>query len=204
MASTVKQLCRLPAPTLSGAHSLERSLAERRSVREYGPVMVASTKLGQLLWAAQGATETTGLRTAPSAGGLYPLELYVVAGEVADLQPGIYHYRVDGHALALAAAGDHRADLAAALPGQEWVTLAPVIIVIAAAYGRMTAKYGDRGHRYVHMEVGHAAQNVCLQATALGLGCVVVGAFDDHRVKRAIGLPPREEALALLPVGHPA
>jgi SagB-type dehydrogenase family enzyme len=204
MASTFKQLCRLPAPTLSGPHSLERAIAERRSVRDYGPVMVTSTQLGQMLWAAQGVTDRTGLRAAPSAGGLYPLELYVVAGEVADFQPGIYHYRVSRHALAPSAAGDHRPDLAAATLGQEWIAQAPAIIVIAATYGRMTAKYGDRGGRYVHMEVGHAAQNVCLQAVALRLGCVVVGAFDDREVKRAIGLPPREEALALLPVGRPS
>jgi SagB-type dehydrogenase family enzyme len=204
MASTVKELLKLPAPTLSGPHSLERSFAERRSVREYGPVMLTPAQLGQVLWAAQGVTERTGLRTAPSAGGLYPLELYVVAGEVAGFQPGIYHYRVGRHLLALFAAGDRRADLASATLGQEWVALAPAVIVIAAAYGRTTAKYGDRGRRYVHMEVGHAAQNACLQATALGLGCAVVGVFDDRDVKRLIGLPPREEALALLPVGRPA
>jgi SagB-type dehydrogenase family enzyme len=153
--------------------------------------MLTSAQLGQVLWAAQGVTGGTGLRTAPSAGGLYPLELYVVAGEVADFQPGIYQYQVDRHVLALSAAGDHRADLAAATLGQGWVALAPAIIVVAAAYGRTTAKYGDRGVRYVHMEAGHAAQNVCLQATAIGLGCVVVGLFDDREVKRLIGLPPR-------------
>jgi SagB-type dehydrogenase family enzyme len=204
MASTVNQLWDLPAPTVSGPHSLERSLAERRSVREYGSVMLTRSQLGQLLWAAQGITERTGLRTAPSAGALYPLELYVVAGDVVDLPPGVYHYQVGSHALALGAAGDRRADVGAAALGQEWVGLAPAIIVIAAVYGRTTANYGERGRRYVHMEVGHAAQNVCLQATALGLASVVIGAFSDRDIKRLSGRPPREEPLALLPVGRPA
>jgi SagB-type dehydrogenase family enzyme len=200
---SIVNLRELPAPTLKGTHSLEHALAARRSVRDYGPARLTRHELGQVLWAAQGITERAGLRTAPSAGGLYPLELYVVAG-VCDLEPGIYHYRPDPHALALNATGDHRADLAAAALGQECVAHAPAIIVVAAVYARTTGTYGDRGRRYVEMEAGHAAQNVCLQATALGLGAVVVGAFDDHEVKRVARLPRREEPLALVPVGHPA
>jgi SagB-type dehydrogenase family enzyme len=203
MASNVNELRDLPAPTLKGAHSLEHVLAARRSVRDYGPAKLTRRELGQLLWAAQGITDQAGLRTAPSAGALYPLELYVVGG-TSDLEPGIYHYRPGPHALAIGATGDRRSDLADAALGQEWMAQAPAIIVVAAVYARTTGTYGERGRRYVHVEVGHAAQNVCLQAVALGLGAVVVGAFDDREVKRVAGLPPREEPLALLPVGHPA
>jgi SagB-type dehydrogenase family enzyme len=194
----------LPAATLGGGHSLERVLAARRSVREFGRTKLTRRELAQLLWAAQGITDPAGLRTAPSAGGLYPLELYVVAGDVSDLEPGVYHYQPVAHALALGAPGDHRADLGAAALGQECVARAPAIIAVTAVYARTTGKYGERGRRYVHMEVGHAAQNLCLQATALGLGAVVIGAFDDREVKRAAALPPRQEPLALLPVGRPA
>jgi SagB-type dehydrogenase family enzyme len=204
MASIVNQLRELPAPILKAAHSLEHALAARRSVREYGPAKLTRRELGQLLWAAQGITERMGLRTAPSAGALYPLELYVVAGDVSDVEAGVYHYEPGDHALALRAAGDCRAVLATAALGQECVGRAPAIIIVAAVYARTTGKYGDRGRRYVHMEAGHAAQNVCLQAAALGLAGVVVGAFDDREVKRVAGLPPREEPLALFPVGHPA
>jgi SagB-type dehydrogenase family enzyme len=198
------QIEELPAATLTSAHSLEHVLAARRSVREYGSAMLTRRDLAQVLWAAQGITDPAGLRTAPSAGGLYPLELWVVAGDVSDLEPGVYHYQPGPHTLALSAAGERRADLAAAALGQECVARAPATIVVAGVYARTTGKYGERGRRYVHMEVGHAAQNVCLQATALGLGAVVVGAFDDREVKRVVGLPLRQEPLVLLAMGHPA
>jgi SagB-type dehydrogenase family enzyme len=192
------------AATLNDAHSLEHALAARRSVRDYVPARLARRELAQLLWAAQGITDPAGLRTAPSAGALYPLEFYIVAGDVTDVEPGVYHYEPRPHTLAPCGTGDRRADLGAAALGQECVALAPAIIVIAADYARTTGKYGERGRRYVHMETGHAAQNLCLQATALGLGTVVVGAFDDRAVRRVVGLPPRQDPLALLPVGRPA
>jgi SagB-type dehydrogenase family enzyme len=200
MAST--QPKDLPAATLKGGHSLEHVLARRRSVREFGPGRLTRHEVGQLLWAAQGITAPAGLRTAPSAGALFPLELHVVAGDVGDLEPGIYHYQPAAHALALGAAGDHRADLSAAALGQECVASAPAVIVVTAIYARTTGTYGERGRRYVHMEVGHVAQNLCLQATALGLGTVVVGAFDDRAIHRAARLPARQEPLMLLPVGR--
>jgi SagB-type dehydrogenase family enzyme len=158
--------------------------------------------VAQLAWAAQGVTETRGRRTAPSAGALYPLELLVVAGSVEGLEPGVYRYRPSGHSLLELTRGDVRAALAAAALGQEWMADAPCVLVLGAVYERTTGKYGARGERYVHIEVGLAAQNTQLQATALGLGSVVVGAFDDGRVRTRLGLGSDERPLALLPVGR--
>lgn len=196
------QLESVPATTVKATHAIERALEARRSVREYAAAPLARPELAQLLWAAQGMTDPAGLRTAPSAGALYPLEMYVAAGDVSDLEPGVYHYAPRFHTLALVLTGDRRAGLAAAALGQECVALAPAVAVVAADYARTTDKYGERGRRYVHIEAGHAAQNLCLQAAALGLGTVVVGAFDDRAVARVAGLSPHHEPLLLLPVGR--
>ena len=159
-------------------------------------------EVAQLLWAAQGITSEWGGRTAPSAGATYPLEIYVVAGEVEGLQPGIYRYLPDNHSATLVKEGDLRAALSSAALGQEWVRTAPACLVIAAVYGRTTRRYGERGRRYVHMEVGHVGQNVYLQAKGLGLGTVMVGAFDDEEVRELLGI--EENPLAIMPVGRPA
>lgn len=194
---------KLPTARLEGRRSVESALHRRRSVREYSTASLAVDEISQLLWAAQGITGSDGFRAAPSAGALYPLETYVVAAAVDGLPDGVYKYDPAGHALALLTEGDRRAVLADAALGQECVAAAPAVIVIGAVYGRTTAKYGDRGRRYVHQEVGHAAQNVCLEAVALGLGTVVVGAFDDRRVKAAVGMGRSEEPQCLLPIGRP-
>lgn len=198
----VKESGGLPQPRRSGPWSVEGALAERRSVREYTGEPLTRAELAQLLWAAQGITSAEGLRTAPSAGALYPLEVYVAVGAVDDLPSGIYRYEPARHALELVASGDRRAELAAAALGQECVQDGAAVLALAAVYRRTTGKYGERGIRYVHMEVGHAAQNVCLQAVALGLGTVVVGAFDDRDVKRILNMGAREEPLCLMPVGR--
>ncbi len=192
----------LPEPNLKGDMSLEEALLERRSVREYDPGALTLDQVSQLLWAAQGITGVGGGRTAPSAGALYPLEVLVVAGSVDGLSPGVYRYDPPTHELNQTRQGDSRAALAAVALDQEWVRQASISLVIAAVYERTTAKYGERGVRYVHMEAGHAAQNVCLQATALGLGAVTVGAFDDSRVKNAVGLAANEEPLYIIPLGR--
>lgn len=194
----------LPTPLLEGERSLESALGRRRSVREYSATSLTVDELSQLLWAAQGVTAPDGLRAAPSAGALYPLETYVVVGDVDGLPSGIYKYEPASHALALVTEGDRRGVLADAALGQECVATAPAVVVVGAVYGRMTAKYGNRGRRYVHQEVGHAAQNVCLEAVALGLGAVVVGAFDDRRVKAAVRMTRWEQPQCLLPVGRPS
>lgn len=196
----------LPQPRLEGALSLEAALARRRSIRDFGERPLTLAEVGQLLWAAQGITAPfRGFRTAPSAGATYPLEVDVVVGEgtVTGLAAGIYRYVPDGHRLEVRVSGDLRERLAAAALGQPWVGQAPVCIAIAAVYERTTARYGERGHRYVYMEAGHAGQNVQLQAEALGLGSVTVGAFRDAQVASILGLPAEEIPLYLLPVGHP-
>ena len=193
---------KLPEPRPSGEMSVEEALAARRSVRSYQDEALSLTELAQLLWAAQGITAHWGGRTAPSAGATYPLEVYAVVGEVTGLEAGVFHYRPDGHLFVRRTVGDLRGELASAALGQEWVREAPVSLVIAARYERTTGRYGERGVRYVHIEVGHAGQNIYLQAEALGLGTVIVGAFDDQDVKTLLGI--EEEPLAIMPVGRPA
>ncbi len=155
----------------------------------------------QLLWSAQGITHEEGLRTAPSAGALYPLQTYLVAGNVTGLTPGIYRYEPERHRLRRVAAGDRRAGLARAALGQSWMAEAPAVLVFGAIDSRTSRKYGSRGIVYVHIEVGHAAQNVFLQAQALGLGAAAVGAFDDDLVASLLGMGREKRPLYLVPVG---
>jgi SagB-type dehydrogenase family enzyme len=188
----------LPSPRLQGSLSLEEVLARRRSVRSFTPQALSLVEIGQLLWAAQGVTDPSGKRTAPSAGALYPLETYALTPD------GIYHYDPAAHSLARVRDGDRREELYQAALMQDSVRQAPLVIAMAAVYGRTEAKYGpQRGPRYVHMEVGHAAQNVLLQAVALGLGAVPVGAFLDDEMADVLGLPGDQRPLYLLAVGHP-
>jgi len=193
----------LPAPSVEGEIPVERALALRRSVREFAPGSLSLSAVSQLLWAAQGVTDPAGLRTAPSAGALYPLEVYLVAGAVAGLRPGLYRYDPGRHRLIFASGGDLRGRVARAASNQQWVAEAPAIVVLAAHYQRTTRKYGERAERYVHMEAGHAAQNVYLQAAALRLGTTMVGAFHDEKLARVLDLPDRAKPLGLLPVGKP-
>lgn len=192
----------LPEPRRTSATSVEEALSRRRSVRAYGDEPLTLAEVSQLLWAAQGVTSERGLRTAPSAGALYPLELYLVAGNVTGLSDGVYRYRPSGHGLARVLEGDRREELYLAARSQASVRAAAAIIVFAAIYERTTGKYGERGIRYVHIEVGHAAQNVFLQAAALDLSAVVVGAFQDDAVKRVVTMSEAEQPLYLMPVGR--
>jgi len=193
----------LPEPRRDSGVSLERTLAERRTVREFGPAALCLAELAQLAWAAQGVIAPSGRRTAPSAGALYPLEVYILAANVRDLAPGVYRYQPSLHRLAAVAEGDRRGELAEAAWGQRWIAQAPVILVIAAVERRTTGKYGQRGVRYAHMEAGHAAQNALLQAAALDLDAALVGAFTDSEVQAALGLPRDARPLYLVPVGRP-
>jgi SagB-type dehydrogenase family enzyme len=202
MIGTQVATIRLPEPRAPGATSVEEALRRRRSLREFRPTPLTLAEAAQLLWAAQGRTAEDGRRTAPSAGALYPLEVFLVAGRVEGLAPGVYRYRPDGHILEPVIEGDRRRALSEAALGQGWVGGAPAALVVAAVEERTARKYGRRAERYVHIEVGAAAQNVALQAVALGLGTVVVGAFDDAAVARVAGLAPEERPLAILPVGH--
>ncbi len=192
----------LPEPRFDGEVSVESALASRRSIRDYQDVPLSLEELGQILWAAQGITSVWGGRTAPSAGALYPLEIFVVVGNVDGVDPGIYRYEPSGHRLEFHREGDWRFEVAIAAHGQVWMADAPAMIVIVADFDRTAGKYGDRTERYVHIEVGHVCQNIYLQAGAHGLGTVIVGAFVDEAVK--INLAITEDPLAIMPVGWPA
>ena len=193
---------RLPQPGGGQDACLNQILKERRTVRSFGPQAISRTQVAQLLWAAQGITSPEGYRTAPSAGALYPLELHLVAGNVDGLPAGSYRYDPARHALQAAIPGDLRQAIAKSALNQQWIASAPAVLVIGAIETRSTAKYGRRGIRYVHMEVGHASQNVLLQAVALGLAGAIVGAFNDDRLKLLMQLPGEERPMAILPVGH--
>ena len=193
----------LPAMTVAtDGQPLESLLQQRRSVRTFSKAPLSLAELGQLLWAAQGITHPQGLRTAPSAGALYPLELYVVAGQVEGLPSAVYRYLPEGHRLLETAPDDRRQALAGATLDQTWLGDAAAVVVFTAIYARTTRKYGERGERYVHMEVGHAAQNLFLQAEALALGTVVMGAFRDSKVSKVLGLPDDTQPMILMPVGR--
>ena len=196
------EIIELPDINNDGALSLERVLSKRRSIREYHPGPLTLAEVSQLLWAPQGLTSAEGLRTAPSAGALYPLELYLVAGDLSGLPSGIYRYLSRYNELHRVVTGDKRASLAAAAFGQKWVKESAAVVVFAAVYERVTIKYGERGVRYTHIEVGHAAQNLSLQAAALNLGTVTVGAFNDAAVKKLLHMGDDEQPLYLMPLGR--
>ena len=203
----------LPSPSQKGDVSLEETIAKRRSIRHFTSEAISQLQLSQILWAAQGITDTRlKYRTVPSAGATYPLEIFVVCGRngIEDMADGIYHYHIDSHSLALRYSGDVRLELAKAALDQEYIYEAPVDIIICAVYSRTLVGYGDRGERYVHIEVGHAGQNIYLQAEALGLATVAIGAFDDERVGKVLGLDKEYkplsimEPLYIMPVGRQA
>jgi SagB-type dehydrogenase family enzyme len=194
----------LPPPQSAGAGSLEAALRSRRSVREFGRQALPLEVVSQLLWSAQGITSARGGRTAPSAGGLYPLEIDLVSGSVTDLPIGVYRYRAADHTLRLRQGGDLREPLRDVALQQHAIAAAAAVIVIVAVPARSESKYAGRAERYIHMEVGHVAQNVCLQVAALDIGTVVIGAFEDAGVSEVLGLGTGEAPVALLPVGYPA
>ncbi|MGC9316764.1 MAG: SagB/ThcOx family dehydrogenase [Armatimonadota bacterium] len=188
----------LPEPDTTGEMSVEEAIAQRRSVRQFADRELSAEQVGQLAWAAQGITDSRqGFRASPSAGATYPMELYLVTPD------GVHRYLPREHAVETTKREDVRAELAAAALGQDFVGTAPLDIVVAAVYQRTMQRYGDRGRRYVHMEAGHIGQNIHLQAEALGLGSVPVGAFDDARVAETLGLPADQEPLYIIPVGYP-
>ena len=185
------------------AGCLEANLYERRSVRGYAPTELTLEQVGRLLFAGQGINRAKGYRTVPSAGALYPLELFLVAGSVQSLEPGVYRYRPVEHDLVRTAPGDRRGEVAGACLGQGWMATAPAQIVISAVHERVTGKYGSRGVMYVHFEAGAASQSIAQQAVALGLGTTVVSAFRDQALRELLGSGEREQPMLVLPVGVP-
>jgi SagB-type dehydrogenase family enzyme len=203
-------LIKLPPPILKSNVSIEEALLQRRSVREYKVEALTLKQVSQLLWAAYGITQPNssrsflrgGLRTAPSAGALYPLEFYLVAGRVEGLNPGLYKYNSEKHELLKILDGDKRKDVCNAALEQDMFETAPATIVITAVFARTTVKYRERGReRYVWIDAGHSAQNICLQCVSLNLGTCTVGAFDDVKLSKVLNLPKEEEPIYLLPVG---
>lgn len=203
MASHARTI-KLPPPAVKGSLSVEEAIAARRTIREFTGKPITEAQLSLLLWAAQGITEPRGgLRASPSAGALYPLEIYVALGEPAGgLKQGIYRYLPSTHSLEERAGGeDRRAAVARAALGQDWMSGAAAIFLVAAANERTTRKYGERGYRYVQQEAGFAAENLLLEAVSLGLRSATVGAFYDREIAGIFTLPASEQPLLLLPVG---
>jgi SagB-type dehydrogenase family enzyme len=191
-------LVRLPSPDTEGGPSLSSVLTTRRSVRSFADAPLSLEQLGQLCWSAQGITASgAGFRTAPSAGGLYPLTVFLVRSR------GVFEYLPREHALRRVADDDRRPRLQRSALGQSSVGEAPVCLIVTANVGQTARKYGARAERYCLMEAGHVAQNVLLQATALELGGVPVGAFDDEAIADVLELPDRLRPLYLLPIGVP-
>jgi len=189
----------LPQPITKSKVSLEEAIFKRRSQREFQRKDLSWEQIGQLLWAAQGVTAKRGgfnFRAAPSAGALYPLELYALTKD------GLYHYIPEGHKLENLLDKDLRGDLAGAALGQGSVASGALDIVICAVYERITSKYGQRGMKYTHIEAGHVAQNIHLQAVALGLGSVPIGAFSDEGAQKTLGLSKAHEPLYIISVGY--
>lgn len=185
----------LPKPKSKGDVSLEEAIQVRRSTRSFSNEPVSIEDLSQILWAAQGLTEGR-FRAAPSAGALYPIELIIATGD------GVFNYVPEGHRLEEIIKKDVRNGLSRAALGQSFVKDAPVVLVITAVFERTMSKYGERGARYVYHETGHVAQNVCLQAAALGLSTVVIGAFYDSEVKNVLEIPKDFEPVCILPIGY--
>lgn len=202
---------KLPEPEYDSDISIEKALNKRRSIRQYKDEPLSLSEISQILWAAYGITKPIknapaflrgGLKTAPSAGALYPLEIYVVAGNVTDLPAGVYKYKPEGHKLIKIVDGDKRNELYVASLNQDWVKEAPASIVYSAVFSRTTDKYGERGReRYVCMDIGHSAENIYLQAVSLNIGTVAVGAFYDIKLKMAVNMTKKEEPLYIMPLG---
>jgi len=195
----------LPDPKLDGDMSLEMTIHKRRTVRSFHSKELTLKQLSQLFWAAQGITEPGGFkRTAPSAGALYPMDIYGVVGEdcIERLNPGVYVYDPAPHSFSLTQEGDIRRDIAMASLGQMWMSYAPITLVITAKYSRVMGKYGQRGVRYAMIEAGHIGQNIFLQSQAMGLKAGIVGAFEDQKVIQVMGIKKTHEPLLLMPVGY--
>jgi len=198
---------KLPHEKTQGTVSVEQAISQRRTVRAFMSEPLDLHQLSQLLWTAQGITEKSGFkRSAPSAGALYPVDVYVVAGKdsVAKIEAGVYHYEPKGHMFSLVTRGDLRGALSRASLSQMWMAKAPVNIVITAEYNRVTVKYGKRGVRYAMIEAGHIGQNLFLQAEALGLKAGIVGAFHDNEIIRVMNIPSSHEPLLIMPIGYQA
>lgn len=196
-ALAARKTIKLPEPKLIGKMSLEETIAKRRSERSFQPTELTLEQISQLLWAGQGITEKGwGFRTAPSAGALYPLYLYALKKD------GVFQYVPDGHKLIQISEEDKRPALVRASLGQNYIGEAPLVIVVTGNFRITEAKYGQRAYRYLNMEIGHVAENIHLQAVALGLVSVPVGAFWDDVVAKTLELPDTQDPFYIIPIGY--
>jgi SagB-type dehydrogenase family enzyme len=193
---------KFPYFAASDKTNLEITIGKRRSLRKYIDKEFSESIISRILWAAQGISSKDGLRTAPSAGAIYPLEIHVVAGKGSGIEPGAYRYDPEENAVSQEIQGDIRARLSEAALSQPMIREAPISLLITAIYARITGRYGKRGIRYTHMEAGHVAQNIYLLGVELGIGTCAVGAFDDEEVRKVLKLPANEEPLYILPLGY--
>ena len=191
----------LPAPKPDGKTSVERALKTRRTQRKFQTKALTPGQLSQLLWSAYGITASPRFRTAPSAGGTYPLEIYVAVGNIKGIEPGLYKYTPREHEITRTINTDIRPEITQAALNQDMINTAPATLIFTAVFDRTTPRYGERGVRYVWMEAGHSSQNVYLQATALNLGTCAIGAFEDKKLAEVLHLPPKEVPLYIMPVG---
>ena len=205
---TVISVINLPSPVLTGNVSVEQAIENRRSVRQFSNNSITLDNLSQILWSAQGITDSEkGLRAAPSAGQVYPLEIYVFTGNngVSGLQEGVYHYVAVNNSLEKIMNGDLRGELSVIANNQPWVKQAPVDILITGNYRKMIDKYSDKdlSTRFVDLEAGHAGENIYLQSEALGLATVSLGSMNEEQLIQRFKLPANETPIYIFPIGHP-
>ena len=197
---------KLPSPVDSDMN-LETSIRKRKSVRSFSDRGFTLEQLARILLTADGLTQKRSgfhRRSAPSGGALYPLEIYVVVQNVESLKPGLYHFQVRDSSLELMREGDFGNEIHEAANHQDAVGDSPVTLVITSRFDRITQKYADRGYRYAYIEAGAVCQNVYLQATALKMGTVAVGAFNDDATNKLIEVDGvHEAALLIMPIGFP-
>ncbi|MHB8084807.1 MAG: SagB/ThcOx family dehydrogenase [Dehalococcoidia bacterium] len=195
-------IIKLPPAKLKGKISVEEALHARRSTREYATTALKLEEVSQLLWAAQGITAAKGLRTAPSPIAVYLVQAYLVAGNVDGLKPGVYSYKPEEHSLEMVKGGALESQLAGL--GQQVFGAAPAVVVIASVDDKASKTFGDHAVRASSLEIGHVAENVALQATAMGLGLVTASGFDNGKARDILGLPASETPVYLIPVGRMA
>jgi len=204
--SALAQAISLPRPRLQSKVSVEEAIQARRSIRAFARAPLQFSEVAQIVWAAQGITESAqGRRAAPSAGALYPVEIYlaVTKGGVEGLEVGVYRYDAANHGLQRVSAENRTERIVRAARNQTWAGQAALMVIIAGEYARTAVKYGERAQRYVHIEVGCVAENIFLQVQALGLRAGIIGAFDDASLQEAATLPAAHEPLLIMPVGRP-
>ncbi|AQU03139.1 MAG: nitroreductase family protein [Dehalococcoides mccartyi] len=200
-------IIKLPPPAVRGKMTVEEAINKRRSVRAFSSRGLTKEILSQLLWASDGITDTVDkLRSAPSAGAIYPLELYIIAGDkgVEGLDAGVYRYNPERHVLHLQLGGDFRLQLAEGCFNQDFVADAPFSLVICYRPDELIKRYGKSADKYAYFEVGHAAQNFCLECVSSGLGSVVIGAFTEETVCKSMNLNGHPKPLYVIAAGFPA